>query len=491
MTKYYPIERPKTRRPVAFITSANRDSITFTTDLDDGQYHGNRQAIMGLWRHVDHAVYSFVKPNDLIECCGLPRWQIVRTRDKINRLIFDGKITIYPLDIQRSSPEEVALFFDRCWEYGVNAGGPATMAMKLWQRSLYKETWIHEWSYNDKPRIGRMAFIGGRKEARNAPSRISGATYLDLPAAYLQAMKDSLPQWLNPESKVDWYDSGIALATVTIPSPDNTGLWWGPLPSRIGKARNADLTTFGWGQDRGFWTLDELRQAKANGVEVKLERVWKGYSEARIFQTWLDIAYDLRNLPGGAGKLAKQITNRLWSYFGMNPTNEKVVISYSSNNRQSRIIRPVNRGGKRDENTTFLSAMIASRVRVRAAQEMLSQPGCVYFDTDGGIVPSGTVVPGWNSKWEAEEVEIATSQAYRYRCSECGVSGGHPEWHTSVAGVQRGSKLAEDMFEWLFRNPDKVFDVTHQSLALPAGDIQTIRHSRPELEWNPLEGLGA
>jgi hypothetical protein len=487
VTKYYPIERPKTRRPIAFITSANRDSITFATDLDDGQYHGNLQAIMGLWRHVDHAIYSFVKPNDLIECCGLSRWQIIRTRDKINRLIFDGKVTVYPLDIQGSTPEEVALFFDLCWEYGVNANGPSTMTKHLWLRSLYGETWIHEWN---SPRIGRAAFIGGRKEARNAPSKISGAAYLDLPAAYLQAMKDPLPRWLHEESKVDWYDSGIALARVTIPPPNNTDLWWGPLPSRIGRARNADLTTFGWGKDRGFWTFDELRQAKANGVGIELERVWKGYSEARIFQTWLDIAYDLRNLPGGAGKLAKQITNRLWSLFGMNTTNEKVSISYTSNDRRSRVVTPLKHGGKRGEDTTFLSAIIASRMRVRA-QEILSQPGCMFFDTDGGIVPLGTVVPGWRPKWEAEEVEIATSQAYRYRCSECGVAGGHPEWHTSVAGIPRGSKLAGDMFEYLFHHPDKIFDVTYQSLALPADDIQTVRHSRPELEWNPLEGLGA
>lgn len=487
MTSFKPIAPAKERRPIAFITSANRDSITFETEAGEERCQGKTQAIMGLWRHIDHAIYSLVKPSELVECCGYTRWQIVKLRDRMVRLLFDGRITIYPLDISGSSPSELSVFFDRCWWYGVNASSFSTMAMRLWQRSLYKKANIKEWPGSEQ-KVGRISFKGGRKEAKGVPTALSGPAYLDLPAAYLQAMSEPLPQWIR-EAKADWYDSGIALATVTIPPPDNPDLWWGPLPCRIGKYRKTDLTTFGWGKDRGFWTLDELRQAKANGAGIELERVWKGYREERIFQQWLDIAYELRSLPGGAGRLAKHVTTRLWSLFGMNPDHVKILVSFTDDkNIRTQKSIPLKNSVRAGEHTTFLSSMIASRVRVRAAQEILSHPGCVYFDTDGGIVPIGTTIPGWEPKWKAELVEIRSSQGYRYRCSECGVNGGHPEWHYSLAGVKRDYKDKEGMFKFL--SPDRILGFSYQSVCLPAGNIEEMRHSRPELEWSPLEGWG-
>ena len=483
--KYRPLNRPKQYRPVAFITDANRDSVAIATEMGERRYQGKLEAFMGLYQYIDYAIYSLVKPKQLMECCGFNRWQVLKFHGKIVNLMFDGRIKVYPLSIYHATPAEIAPFFATMWELGVNAASFSTMALNLWRRTLVKDVWIKEWS--DK-KIGRASFIGGRKEAKSAPCTLNGAMYLDLPAAYLQGMALPLPCWLR-EDKVDWYDSGIALATVRIPNPIDPEIWWGPLPSRIGKTRKSNLVTFGWGTDKGFWTLDELRLAKAQGVNISLERVWRGYGERELFREWLELAYGLRRLDGGAGKVAKHVTTRLWGLFGINPEHKKELVSFKDAAGTERNITELEIRNPAGESSTFISSIVASRVRIRAATELLSFRGVKYFDTDGGIVPLGTTISGWRPKWFGELAEIRSAQAYRYRCSKCGIIGGHPDWHYSIAGIPGDSRLCPSLFDYL--GPTRIFDVSYQSLTMPAGEINELRRKHPEPEWSPLEGTAA
>ncbi len=179
---------------------------------------------------------------------------------------------------------------------------------------------------------------------------------------------------------------------------------------------------------------------------------------------------------GPAGALGKQLTTRLWSIFAINPQHKKEIVWWSDKKGKERHVQQ----GPATPNfvdTAFISALTSSRVRVRLYREALLPGGAVYADTDGAMVPWGTCPEGWTVKQQMEEVEIKAAQAYRWRCKDCGVVGGHPPWHYSVAGIPEG-RLAEAIFERLPAN--YMFDLRSQSITVK-------QEIRPEWVPDPLE----
>lgn len=477
--KFKPIPPARNCRPIAYVISTDGDAVFIEGPYGGRWYRGKLEVFKGFYAHMHCAIYSLVNSNQLLRCYGdLRKWQVVKFNRRTVKYLFDGKIGVYPLSIYNASPDDANLFFSAIAQYGVAPNSYSTMAKNLWLRTLSKEVWIKEWSNMN---VGRKAFVGGRKEAKGPPTEYNDVAYLDLPAAYLQEMKAPLPLWLR-EDKVEWYDNGIALAEVKIPKPNNFDFWWGPLPQSHGTIRNVDIVRYGANDVRGFWSLNELRYAKDQGAQVNLERVWRGYREKALFDGWLGIAFDLRSLPGPAGRIAKHVTTRLWSLFGVNPNSRKSIIHFkdpkNSREQDELFIRPSIVG----DGTTFLSSMIASRVRVRVARELLSIPGTLFVDTDGGIVPNGIRIPGWNDKWKGkgELVQIRSSQSYRYRCTECGTQGGHPEWHYSIAGIDPNTPNIEEIFNWT--SPKHMIPVGRQILTLPNDGTIPVGGEI----WNPI-----
>lgn len=485
MATFRPIERQKRPREIAFIIDANTSHLEVAyRDGGTRRYNDFKNAEAALLGLRKYAVYSLVKPSQLVHFGGHDKWEVHQYHARSQRLIYRKHTTIYPLSSFGPDPQHLLPLFDAFADLGVNPSSLSTMAKNSWLRHLRKAIRVLEWRDDG---AGRKAFMGGRKEALRAPANYVGAHYLDLSAAYLRAMEAPLPLHLHETQDAVWTEEGIAEAIIDIPrSP--TG--WQPLPIRLGTGRRhkADFSVYGWGKTRGFFVISELRNAMENhGVSVELLRVWRGYSFRTPFADWLPWAYDLRSLPGTSGGLAKAITTRLWSRFAFNPGKHNAqVLTFADPRGKDKVYtpKPVPKysGGAK---TTFLSAIIASRVRVRLLQELIPR-GAVYVDTDGGIVPREITVAGWRETRIMDRLEIRAPQAFRWECPDCGED--HLPWHYSVAGIPSGSPLIPAFFE--HAKPDTLWDMGPGSLALPASEIGEAR-KRAEtqaLEPAPLEG---
>lgn len=478
---YRPIAPQQRAREIAFIIDANsrhlevafRDggSVRYL-NLDDAD-----RALLGLKRY---ALYSLIKPTHLYRLGGCNRWKIYKYHGRIQRLVYRDHTTIYPFKAFGPDPQHLLPLFDALRDSGINPSSLSTMARNSWLRHLRSPIWTKEWGLEN---AGRKAFIGGRKETVSAPASYVGAHYLDLPAAYLGAMADPIPLHLRETSDATWTDEGIAEAIVEIP---RSATGWQPLPIRVGsgRKRNADFSVYGWGRTRGFFVISELRNAVENhGVSVELVRVWKGSKFKEPFADWLPWAYDLRSLPGASGLAAKMITTRLWSLFSTNSGKYKrEVVTFNDPKGKEKVYTtvPAIRSRSGGDSTTFLSAIIASRVRVRLLQELIPK-GAVYVDTDGGITPREITVPGWRETRIMDRVEIRGAQAFRWECPNCGE--GHLPWHYSIAGIPSDSPFCPVFFE--HSQPDKIWDMGPGALALPASEIGEARRKAQTQELEP------
>jgi hypothetical protein len=473
--RYEPWTPKREPKPVVFIVDANAAMLEFREESGGKRYRTVNSAESWLTKYGKTAViYSLVPAKQLILFNGAQNWKVIQYHERNLRMIYKGEISVHCWAAFGPDPQELMPFFDALKELGVPPASMSTMAMNSWKRTIHRRYSIVE--FGPGPKVGRSAFIGGRKEAlQPVPATYSGAIYLDLPAAYLNVMKEPIPIYLM-EKEPEWYDEGIAEAIVEIPEQP-----WNPLPFRIGKGkRGLDLEVYGYGRGRGRFVLSELRNAVENhGVKAELVRVWKGYKPHGLFDAWLPWALDLRKLPGNSGQAAKNLTTRLWSMFGQNPVaNRKVEITFEDRKglRKIRTEIPDGRGSHRVDGSVFLSAIIASRVRVRLLEELIPA-GAVYVDTDGGIVPSTAQVPGWATKRTLDLVEIRSSQAYRWQCGDCPNcshrhNGRHPTspWHYSVAGMRVNDPYLPDIFERMNRH-QLLRMRSYASVAIPAQDL--------------------
>jgi hypothetical protein len=465
---FRPLNSQSNARRVVFITDTNTSLIELCTE-DGGtqRFSPLNNADDALLKIRKCAIYSLVKPKQLIMLGGCNQWKVVKYHGRVQRLIYRDTVSVYPWSTFGPSPSDLLPLFDSLRELGVNPASLSTMARNSWLRLLRSPVWTKEWGIE---RVGRKAFIGGRKEALNAPANYEGAHYLDLPAAYLSAMGDPLPLHIRETRDAVWCDEGITEAIVEIPQSS-----WNPLPIRLGSGkRNADFQVYGWGRTRGIFVISELRNAVENhGIRAELIRVWRGAKFKPIFEDWLPWALELRQLSGTAGLAAKMMTTRLWSLFAINQSRHgREVLSFLDPAGREKVYTPIpiqhSRAG--GDATTFLAAIIASRVRVRLLQELIPN-GAVYVDTDGGITPREIEVSGWRETRIMDRVEIKGAQAFRWFCPECAET--HLPWHYSIAGIPSDSPFCPALFE--YARADQLWDTGPFAITLPAGEIEEVK----------------
>lgn len=489
--KWTPQQKPKT---AIFIVDANTTMLEICSENGGSKrYNTVSSAEDALAKFHHTAIYSLIAPKQLILFGGAQNWKVIKYHERILKMVYKEKISFHAWLPYGPDPQALLPFFDALKELGVSPASMSTMAMNSWRRLIWRNYSIVEWGKG--PKIGRSAFIGGRKEAIGPlPATYSGAIYLDLPAAYLQAMADPIPVYLH-EEEPRWCEEGICEAIVDIPEQT-----WNPLPFRIARGkRGLDLEVYGYGKAKGIFVISELRNAVENhGVKVELLRVWKGYKPKELFKEWLPWAMELRKLPGESGHAAKMLTTRLWGLFGMNPNgNRKLEITFEDAKGEKKTITEVPpRINTRGESAVFLSAIIASRVRTRLLQELIPA-GAVYVDTDGGIVPSTTHVPGWATKRVMDTVEIRSSQAYRWQCNDCPncshrFNGRHPTdpWHYSVAGMRINDPFLPAIFERMDRH-QLLRMKSYTAIAIPAQPVSEAKQwiENQEIEALPDESL--
>jgi hypothetical protein len=451
-------------KPFVFIVDANASML----EICDEKGGSNRYTVEQGSRILENlknktVIYSLVKPSQLILFNGAQNWKVVQYHERTQRLIYRNTVPIYAFSTFGPDPQALIPFFDALRDLGIGPASLSTMANNSWKRMLRRRYNFLEWG--GSPKVGRAAFLGGRKESlQPLPAIYSGVKYLDLPAAYLQGMCDPLPVQLSERAELTLYDEGICEAIVRIPNQA-----WNPLPFRLARGkRGIDIQVYAHGEARGYFVISELRNAIENhGVDARLLRVWKGYPIREPFADWLPWAMELRKLPGVSGLAAKHLTTRLWSLFARNPGKyRRLEITFEDNQGKRKNILDISRPTNNAlENTVFLSAIIASRVRVRLLEELIPA-GAVHVDTDGGIVPATAYVPGWVEKRRMNIAEVKSSQAYRWQCPDCG--HGHPRgvdpgigrhgerpfedwlpdsWHYSVSGIRLNDPLLPAIFE--------------------------------------------
>jgi hypothetical protein len=451
--KYEPWIPKRAVKPFVFITDANTSTLEISDETGCKRYGTVRAAESRLANLRNKAViYSLVPAKQLILFGGSSNWKVIQYHDRNLRLEYKGVVSFHAWSSFGPDPQALLPFFDALRDLGVGPASLSTMAANSWKRLLRRKYIVVEWGSG--PKIGRTAFLGGRKESlQPLPATYSGAKYLDLPAAYIQGMSSPLPMYLRETDEPRWVDDGICEAIVSIPEQP-----WNPLPFRIGRGkRGLDLEVYAYGRGQGVFVIGELRNAVENhGVSVELLRVWKGYKFHQPFEDWIPWAMELRRLPGASGVAAKQLTTRLWAIFAQNPTRHKrVEVTFEDERGKRKLVTELaSTPNPRADATAFLSAMVASRVRVRLLEELIPA-GAVHVDTDGGIVPSTAHVPGWNEKKRMDQVEIRSAQAYRWQCPDCpNCTGRHPTdpWHYSVSGIRLNDPLLPMIFERHPRN---------------------------------------
>jgi hypothetical protein len=452
--RYEPWIPKREPKPFVFIVDANSRLLEICDETGGSKRYTTVESAEARLTRLGNktVIYSLVNPKQLILFGGAQNWKVIKYHERVQRLVYKGKTSIHSWSTFGPDPQALIPFFDALKELGVGPASLTTMVRNSWRRMLPHRQSIIEWGSG--PKIGRAAFFGGRKEAlQPLPAIYSGVKYLDLPAAYLQGMQSPLPMHLRETNEPRWCDDGICEAIVSIPEQS-----WNPLPFRLGYGkRGVDLECYAYGQARGVFIISELRNAIENhGVHAELIRVWKGYQFKEPFAEWLPWALEMRKLPGMSGVAAKSMTTRLWSIFGVNPNrHRKVELTFEDAKGERKIITQVpSTINRRVEGSAFISAIIASRVRVRLLEELIPA-GAVHVDTDGGIVPSTVTVPGWAQKRVMDVVELRSCQAYRWQCPDCpNCSGRHPTdpWHYSVAGFRPDDSMTPMVFEHHPRN---------------------------------------
>lgn len=478
---WIPQREPK---PFMFITDANGATLELCDQEGGTRRYGVENGSRALLK-LGHGtvLYSLIKPKQLILFAGAQNWKVIQYHERTQRMIFQDTTPVHAFSSFGPNPMALLPFFDALAELGIGPASLSTMASNSWLRLLPRRYSFIEWGKG--PKIGRLAFHGGRKEAlQPLPATYSGAKYLDLPAAYLQAMSSPIPVFLSERGELKWFDEGICEADVRIPHQS-----WNPLPYRLGRGqRGIDLQIFPYGTARGYFVTSELRNAVTNhGVDAKLLRVWRGYPIREPFSAWLPWAYDLRKLEGMAGLAAKQMTARLWSLFARNPAQYKrLEISFEDRKGTRKIITELPSSSNSSlDGTVFVSAIIASRVRVRLLEELIPA-GAVHVDTDGGIVPSTAHVPGWAEKRRMDAVEIHSSQAYRWQCPDCPSCRGRHRtspWHYSVSGMPADSPYLPTIFERMPAN-QLLRMKSHAAIAIPT---QTVEEAKSWLRRASVE----
>ena len=498
--KLGPPKRRATMRPWALVAPYGPTGLSLTTA--DGQRLASRStpvhmALAGLTRHV---VYVGSRLTECRRIGGDARaWEASVWRDRVVSMTHTPTGLVVRslrgcLDQDPEPADSLEVFRGWLEDRGVGLGGVSGMARNLWRRSLATELEV-----DGDPEVGRSALFGGRQGIRSART-YRHQVLLDLEAAY-PAMMAARPYALThrevePGTYLDPDLAGLVRARVHVPY----GLGYGLLPERF--PGDLELVAYRRGCTvSGTWAWCEVAAAVDAGAEVvRVDRCWAPATEADLYGPWWELTRDGRQLPGGAGRLAKVVHNAQWGTHAI--SGEAAVMRWEDpHGNRAPIVTPARARPNPYLRTVHLATETTARVRARLVTDVLADPTIpppIHVDTDGVILRRTAGVtklcgegPGtWRLKRRMPVVEVRAPQVYRYLCDDK-ACGRHPDrtaleavlaprarhtvrqsdgsgavleptaslWHYSVSGVP--ATMARAIFDKASRHR---FDV-----ALPSG----------------------
>lgn len=426
LTRYDP-------RPVGFVRAGSR-SIEVDTDAGTLRASG-RSAVESLFDRLSgHVLYVHDAVEPVIHTTGALSWTMRLWHRRITRAVHNSTgvsiVSLRGTVDPETGFDDLLRFLSWARGYGVSPGSIPAMAWSLFRASLARP-----YSAGFDPETGRAAFYGGRQEIAG-PGTFRNMAQLDIRSAYPAAM--ARPEGyaltlreVDPTTDLDPTAAGIAAASVVIPMNAPVA----PLPIRIDR----ETIAFQRGHLVGLWPWCELAAARRLGADVTVTRSWAPARCADLFGPWWPIAEEGRSLPGGAGMLAKAVSNSTWGQFGM-VAEERSTRHYVDDAGRRFVDVDLDDHDLPHTWTAHIAAETTGRVRAQMLDALaVTEP--VHIDTDGLIVPAGSTIPGagtgrpgdWRVKSTMPVVEIRAPQLYRYTCDGCETD--HDRWHYTTSGV--------------------------------------------------------
>jgi hypothetical protein len=484
-------------RPVALVAAGHR-SLTVATEAGERTYRKVRDIESALLRLSDHVVYAPAGLAQLRHATGAQSWTLSAWRGRETRMRHEPSgTTVTSLRGSLEDSEDywgdLAAVLHWLRQYGVAPGSISAMAWSLWRASLAGEVVI-----GFDPEVGRAGLYGGRQEVHpsapdGGPREYRHMVASDIRAAYPHAMASGAPYALSlrevdPETALDPAVSGLAVATVVVPSD----LPYATLPVRVAPA----IIQFQWGRLAGVWPWCELHAAADLGCEVKVVRSFAPRREGDIFGAWWPIAQEGRRLPGTASRLAKAITNSLWGQFGM-VGDSRSEVRWSDDAGEVPFSVDLPERMMPHAWCAHVAAETTGRVRKRLLTEGLydSRSRPVHIDTDGIIVRRGTQLPvcqqatgdegAWRDKTDMARVQIKAPQLYRFTCGTgCGLT--HAKWHYVASGLTK--QQAPGFFRKAGDTATQISYLAQFDSCLPPGHADDVERRRKLLA--EAQGLG-
>lgn len=460
-----PLRDRRKAKPVALVAGAGPGRVVVLTEAGEQTARGRKRASELVKSLRGHIVYSASPLPSVIMTSGAREWSGYLWRGSLVNVTQDGgpKVQRLPRPLRLEAPEVAysALLAAVAWlaPHGVIPGSVGSMGYRLWRSTLTRTVELHG------PH-GRDALYGGRQEAP-VPASYQQVAYWDLSAAYPASMaSEPFPTRLvqvRPSTKLRPLP-GIARATVRIPEAE-----WCPLPVRVADG----VTCYGWGTADGWWTWRELLVARDAGCSVKVHESWAPMGAVDLFGPWWSLVQKARAIKGPVGSLMKALTSALWGQFALRGDGGALVRWEDEYGRIPVKVADVKQGQLPHEASAFIASEITARVRERLWREAITElPSPIYVDTDAVMAGTGKPAnagskPGqWRRKESMVEVEIRAPQVYRHRCIQC-VSGAHPPWHYTVAGVADPA-TAEHIFRRQFGPRTAMGTMRPGDVTLPA-----------------------
>ena len=443
-------------RPWAILRPFHR-ALIVQDSTGEKTYEGRRNVEQALADLSGHVLYCLDSLEPLIHTTGALSWTMHLWKGHATRATHIPTKTSV-VSLRGILSEETAYDdLERClsWlrSYGVSPASVPAMAWNLFRASLSRS-----YSCGFDPETGRAAFYGGRQEI-TATGTFQNMVAIDIKSAYPAAMARPEGYALSLR-EVDWsteldpHAAGIAEAGVNVPQ-------WFPyalLPIRIGR----DVISFQKGYVEGFWPWCELAAAARLGAVVTVIRSWAPARQADLFGPWWPLAEEGRALPGGAGQLAKAISNSTWGQFGM-VADEKARRQYADDYGHTWLDVELPEHELPHSWTAHIAAETTGRVRAQML-DALAVTSPVHIDTDGLLVAAGTDIPGpqtgapgeWRVKTEMHTLQIRGPQLYRWTCPKCGAGHECGPWHYTTSGIP-----AEESAAFFERDAQQI-NIKHQ-----------------------------
>lgn len=307
--------------------------------------------------------------------------------------------------------------------------------------------------------------LGGRQQAWREPgTELVGLVQLDLEAAYPKTIGRLRygGVWRAIESPTLGRLDRLHEADLPILAHalvDLRGLDVGPLPRRPRRRPEQGFDELSpnvpypvAGRLAGLFSYDELAAARDVGARVRIDRAYVHTCGDRVFEPWLDVILEGRELGGYARALAKSTGSALWGQFVIDDRKLLAVLRWDAG-RYSRL--PVQGSKGHAVRAWDVGELVCGTVRAELFRVLSRFPRerLIAAHTDGVWLVDGADVDaalddelsgrGWRVKRRAAGLRLLDPQKYAYR-----VPRGR-SWHYVISGVPPAR--APETFERLWR----------------------------------------